>query len=152
MPVQGGGGTLAYAIRYRKRAKIALDNCCQIYGPSLAEPLHRWLAHLAAEAQGRKYSISLDGKTFFETIANNPDPEKWIGTGRRWLDASAVAKIKAIGVLLTKRCPPWEFRAALKTFRFLGQCTYEVMAFYEVDHVEKRIVITTFDVPGPLGP
>ena len=54
-------------------------------------------------------------------------------------------------MILSLRCPPWEFRAAVKTFRFLGACSYEVMAFYEVDHVEKRIIITALDLPGPLG-
>jgi hypothetical protein len=142
---------LAYAIRYRKRARVALDNCSAIYGGALAGPLHRWLGQLAAEAQGGVYVISLDAQSALETIANHPDPEKWVSAGRRWLEAPILAKIKAIGVLLTKRCPPWEFRAAVKSFRFLGACTYEVMAFYEVDHVEGRIIITALDVPGPLG-
>jgi hypothetical protein len=142
---------LAYAIRYRKRARAALDNCHGIYGASLAGPLHKWLGRLAAEAQGRNHIISVDAKTFLETIANNPDPGKWAGAGRRWLDAPALAKIKAIGVLLSKRCPPWEFRASVKTFRFLGACTYEATVFYEIDHVEERIIITALDVPGPLG-
>lgn len=142
---------MAYAIRYRKRARKALDNCCGIYGQSLAEPLHKWLSRLAAEAQGRKHTISIDGRTLIETIANHPDPEMWTSAGRRWFEAPIVAKIKAIGVLLSKRCPPWEFRASVKTFRFLGPCTYEAIVFYEIDHVERRIIITTLDVPGPLG-
>ena len=54
-------------------------------------------------------------------------------------------------MLLSKRCPPWEFRASIHTFRFLGACTYEAVVFYEIDHVEKRIIVTTLDVPGPLG-
>ncbi len=143
---------MAYAIRYRKRARVALDNCGEIYGASLAAPLHKWFGRLAAEAQGQNYTISLDAKTFLETVADNLDPEKWAGAGRRWLDAPILAKVKAIGVLLSKRCPPWEFRASVKAFRFLGSCTYEATVFYEIDHVEKRIIITALDVPGPLGP
>jgi len=143
---------LAYAIRYRKRARTALDNCRGIYGASLTGPLHKWLSQLAAEAQGQTYTISFDAKTFLETVANHPNLEKWATAGRRWLDAPVLAKVKAIGVLLSKRCPPWEFRASVKTFRFLGACTYEAVVFYEIDHVEKRIIITALDVPGPLGP
>ena len=141
---------MAYAIRYRKRVKSVLDSACATYGSSLAGPLHKWLSRLSEEAEGRNHKISLDAMALLETmITDHSDLKKWTRAGRLWLSAPMIAKVKAIGVVLTKRCPPWEFRAAVKTFQFLGQCTYEVTAFYEIDHVGKRIIFTMLDVPGP---
>ena len=45
---------------------------------------------------------------------------------RRWLDASILEKLKAILVLLRKRCPPWEFRASVQTFLVLDTFLSEI--------------------------
>lgn len=144
---------MAYAIQYRLSARQSLNDCQATYGACLAGPVQEWLKRLAHEADGGTYRLSIDAWALFEAVANNPNPTAWTRASKVWLNAPLMTKIRAIVAILSTRRPPWEFRAASETLQFLGTCSYEATVFYDIDHVERRIIVTTLDLPpGSPGP
>lgn len=139
----------AYTIVYRKKAKIEFAKFEDIYGNDVSKMILDWLGTLAQEAERKQYKISFDAKTLLEMIENEPNPDRWGKAFERWLNESTRSKIKAILTVLSSRRPPWEFRRSEFAMRFLDYCRYDAEVYYEIDHVEKRIIITAIDLPGP---
>jgi hypothetical protein len=138
---------MLYASFFQKDAKANLQEAQNIY-PGFRKTVNEWLDRLASEAEGRDYEISIDILAVIETVLARK-PSSWRFSWRRWLSASFIDKIRAIGTVAKKRCPPWELRSALKHFTVVGAFDCEVTAHFEVDHVDKRIIFRQFDgLPG----
>ena len=144
---------MAYAIQYRESAKRVLETCRETYGPGSIKPVEEWLKSLALEAEEGTGKLSIDAGALFEAIANTPNPSAWKMAWLRWLDASLVTKIEAVAATVSKRRPPWEFRAAAETLLFLDVFAWEATVFDEIDQVKRRIIVTLLDLPpGLSGP
>jgi hypothetical protein len=141
---------MAYSIRFRSRAKDELEESCDIYGGTFRGQVLDWLAQLAEEAEHRQSFSSIDLQELLNTIADDPAEIKQLTSSwGRWLQAPFMDKLKAILVVLRKRCPPWEFRASLQTFTVIDTFTSEVHVLYEVDHVHRQVILTKFTgLPG----
>jgi len=122
-----------------------------------------WLQDLADEAEQKENSISTDAKEFLtnakqfiESLGINEAVKvPRIGV-ERWLEEGAREKFLAILVLLRERCSPWEIRIAMEAFLISKSGSYAssdspaiVSVFYEIDRVNRRIVVLAFpDLPG----
>jgi hypothetical protein len=141
---------MPYATRYRERAKRELEHFTGPYDEEFRQALHSWLNQLAAEAQGKNYSLSIDALDLLNAVEEGADPGDWPGAWKRWKEASWRDKLRALLVILRKRRPPWEFRGAVQTFPVLsGAFHCEVHALYEVAHVDRQVIFTKFTgLPG----
>jgi hypothetical protein len=118
------------------------------YGGEFREETNGWLSALAAEAETRDSSLSID---FAEAIeaALSTEPRSWGHSLRNWFKAPIADKVRAILAAIRKRCPPWEMRAAVRWFTVISAFDSEIVAYYEVDHVKKRMIFRRFEgLPG----
>ena len=146
---------MAFVVRYRRHARERLNACAAQIGPTFLAAVEAWLQELADEAEQKSDSRSSDAKEFLNRHSGNAEgivPKTGLD---RWLAEGIGEKISAVLVLLLKRCPPWEFRMAMEVF-LIPNTVSEIpssspavaSAFYEVDRVEQRIVVTIFpDLP-----
>jgi hypothetical protein len=137
---------MAYRIRYHRDAKTEWDKCLGTYGPGeVTDQFEAWLKDLAAEAESKKWTISLDLISLLERIE---DAEKlvleWPTLWQRFWDAKFVDKLHAVALVLKDRRPPYEPRGAINLFRVYAVFC-EVVAVYLVDHVAREVVFITFD-------
>ncbi len=139
---------MRYLVRFRSRARSELDDCCATYGGNFCGEIHAWLDQLADEAEAKDGALSIDAfELFGDAVENVTRP--WGHSLKRFREASTKQRLLALYHVLRKKCPPWEFRATVRPFTFLGACTCEIHVVYEVDHVTKRIIICKFiDLPG----
>jgi hypothetical protein len=141
---------MTYAIRYRSHARRELDFYNAPYDDEYRQTVYAWFSHLALEAESRAYHFSIDAKDLLDQLEQGANPGNWPGVWKIWQQASWLTKLRALLFVVKQRCPPWEFRSALMTFSVLsGVFPCEVHAWYEVDHLERRIVFTKFTgLPG----
>lgn len=131
-----------------KAIHVSIDT----YGAGLAESLNKWFAELAENSNQGAGKVSIDAGEILEALLNSEDLQAWPKAAKRWLDEPMIVKIKAVAAVLATRRPPWEFRATARTVQFLDGVFFDdVMVFYEVNHVEKEVVVTAIDLPGPDG-
>ena len=139
---------MPYRIRYSTSAKEEANHLAS-YGVDFQQEFGDWLKHLAEEAEVKKYNASVDAWEFFESLMSaESSPCKEVMTQSTWemfKGLPFVGKAKALIVLIKKRCPPWQFRAATNWITALGMFEMEVALYYMVDHVEKQIVIYLID-------
>lgn len=75
----------------------------------------------------------------------------------RWLTAGTREKVLAVLVILRDRVTPWEFRMAMQVFLIPNTTSSippdspgVVSVYYEVDRVNRRIIVTMFpELPCP---
>jgi len=130
---------MAYEIKYYSTAKKELVYLCETYGQTFTAELTEWLKFLAAEANKKDSSASIDVLEFFDDVERLSDTS-WKKQWERFCNATLLEKLRAIKVVLTKRCPPWEMRYSSAHFRLLGQIPHEVDAFYMIDHTKHQII------------
>jgi hypothetical protein len=137
-----------YSIVYERRAKMELEDAKETYGGTFREEVDRWQTDLVRDAENRVYSVSIDAAAMMEAAVQSR-PSSWRLSWKRWLSAPLIKKIQAILLVVGKRCPPWEFRASAMRFTVVNAFDCEVVAFYEVDHVARRVIFRLFDgLPG----
>jgi hypothetical protein len=136
---------VAYRIRFHPEAKAELEKCHDTY-PSVLKPrLSEWLNEIARESELRKPSISIDIKSAIEHAEEIEAVVKdWPNHRERFWDASFLEKLRAVGVLVSERRPPYETRVSYRVFTvFSVDC--EVVAIYLVNHAAKEVVFMNFD-------
>jgi hypothetical protein len=139
---------MAYRVKYHREAKSSLDAAQHDYGPTFRQETNAWLSELVSEAERGNHSLSVDAKELLEAAAD-ADPQSLRRSWKRWLSAPALDKLRALLVIVRKRCPPWELRAAPRLFSVVDSFSCEIVAFYEIDHVEGRVIFRHFDgLPG----
>lgn len=142
---------MGYQLRYERRAKRELDACCHTYGPTLCGELQQWLRELAEEATLGKWLLSSDLNEILESVIRDGDlsPGSWGESWRRFLRASALEKVQALYVAVTRFKPPWQARAGFRSFLVLNIFSAEVTVVYQLDNVRKEMIVRMFiGLPG----
>jgi hypothetical protein len=151
---------MSYAVRYRRRALEELNACAAALAPNgqgFLECVKGWLQDLADEAERNETGLSVDAKEFLELLGTGAEgliPKTGLD---RWRAEGIREKIRAFLILLRDRSPPWTFRMAMEVFLIPNTVSNlpshspgVVLAFYEVDRVNEKIIVTHFpELPCP---
>ena len=117
----------------------------ETYGAEFREEFNGWLQGLAAEAEKGDWKTSIDAfELMEELLKSDGSPLKDIvskSTWDRFYTLSTIGKLRALLVIIKKRCPPWSFRAANNWLPALSAFEIELTVYYMVDHLEKRLVV-----------
>lgn len=139
---------MAYKQCYERTSKDELESSCSIYGGTFSSHIHEWLSELANDELCKNDVEAIDFSSLVEIAATSP-PSSWKQSWRRFLNANLVEKFKAILSFIKNRRLPWELRVAQRRFTVITTFQVEVVVFYELDHVNKRIIFRLFDgLPG----
>lgn len=139
---------MAYAIRFKSRARQELDQCCECYGETFRREIWDWLKRIAQAAESANDEVLLDIASVIEEGLRDAG-KSWKHAWREWWSASLPDKVRAAYVVFKKWCPPWQMKLAVEWFTVIGRFDCEIHAYVVVDHVEKRIIIAKFDgLPG----
>lgn len=139
---------MGYDIKFQREAKAELDSSCEVYGPGFRLEILTWLSEIAAAVERKDYSLDVDVLEAAKGFLGG-SPSSIRHSLNRWAEASYGAKLRAFITLLTKRCPPWELRAAEKRFIVIDTFPADVLAYYEIDHTKKVVVFRMFHgLPG----
>lgn len=137
----------SYAIRYERTAKHELSDAQDIYGQTFREDTNRWLDELSSRVGEETDHSSVDLLELLEE-ARRVNTNSWRHTWRRFMKSTLLEKVTAI-LLVMKGRIPWKLRAAARRFTVINCFDCEIIAFFEVDHVGKKIVFRLFDgLPG----
>ncbi|MEQ8791761.1 MAG: hypothetical protein RIC55_36195 [Pirellulaceae bacterium] len=140
---------MAYAIRFFRRAREELDDCCGVYGDGLRQKVHEWLQELAEDCSNGNHSGSIDVLKVLEEGLGESAPNDWKFSWKQWWELAGTQRAKALYIALKKRCPPWQPRMSVRWFSVLQRFPAEIHVFFLIDHVENRIIFQKFDgLPG----
>lgn len=142
-----------YRIRFREQAAEEIDLARQYY---FFERVHEWLKELAQEAAAGTTSMSGNFEEFLSTLdqleqlSTGVANGHWAESFRRFRDATAMERLRALLVVLRQRRAPWQMAIAVTWFsNILETLDAEVHVFYEIDHVNRMIVVNKFTgLPG----
>ena len=138
---------MAYDIKYRKRAKNEVNYLRSTYGQNFSDELDRRLQVLAEAAEKMDYSQSIGGlESLLQLDELPPTSSAWGYSLRRFRESGFRDRLHALVVILRKKCPPWEFRFASYVLPLLDRIPCEVQFFYEIDHVERRLIFTVIEL------
>lgn len=147
---------MAFVVRYRRRARLELNACATNLGTEFLKSVESWLQDLADEAEQNEHSLSEDARDLLTALENDPKAAIPFTGWNRWLSEGIHEKIVALMIVIRDRCAPWEFRMAMQVFLIPNPVSDMpadspaiVSAFYELDRVNRRIVVTAFpELPG----
>lgn len=144
---------MSYTVFFRASARKELNDCCDTYGTGLHDDIVGWLRGLAVAAERNDGALSIDLGSVLEDIADEVAAgaisRRWKYAVQKWRASNVWGKVKGFIAFLKTRRPPWELRSSICSFTFLERCRCEVHVYYEVDHVNRRIVVAKFDgLPG----
>ena len=147
-----------FVVRYRRRARTELNTSARYFKNQFLDLVEEWLQTLADDAFAGEEGSSEDAAVFFTQLYGETGNPPITGL-RRWLSATLREKILALRILLRDRQSPWAFRMAMNVFlvpnpvaEIPRDVPVVVLALYEVDRVNGRIVVTMFpELPGPEG-
>lgn len=140
---------MAYLIRYLRRAREEADHLRTTYGQEFAKAFDRWLVFLAHSAENGLDAASIDVLEVLEQIPEEGDdslPNQWKYAWGRFKNASGLEMLRALLIVLKKRCPPWEFRMTSNWFSLLDCIAVEIQAYYVIDRPNKRVIFQLFDM------
>ena len=137
---------MAYRERYHRAVKIEIEKFKSTYSPtSLPRRFDRWLHGLAEEAESRKWALSIDLVALLERVEDAEQMVRgWPTVWQRFWNASFVDKLKAAGVIVAQRRPPYESRAAVRVFSVYAE-DCEITVLYLVDHAAREVVFLAVD-------
>lgn len=139
---------MAYSIRFKRRARTELDECCETYGEAFRNDIWDWLRNIATAAESNDNFDSIDVVELLDEAMEH-DEQQWRYALRRGFSAKLPDKIKASFVVVKKRCLPWRLSFAEAWFQVLGRFDCSVGAHFVIDHVNKQVVFVLFDgLPG----
>tara|TARA_R110002049_G_scaffold4601_5_gene32152 strand:+ start:220358 stop:220801 length:444 start_codon:yes stop_codon:yes gene_type:complete len=144
---------MVYRIRIKESAKPDFQ-FAKDYG--LAERVVAWLNELAEEAEVRRGTKAIDFTDFLEDVAaienvlTEPIAPSWKLSYRRFCKANFASKLRALLHCVRRQSAPWRIQATVTWFAgILGHLEAEVHVLYEVDHVNKQIIVLMFTgLPG----
>jgi len=134
---------VAYVIRYLRRAREEADHWRATYGQSLAKAFNRWIVLLANAAEEVSEVASVDALEILERAmreGDQPVPSQWKYSWEKLRNANRLEMLRALLVVLKKRCPPWEFRMSSNWFSLLDSIAVEIQTYYVVDRPNRRII------------
>lgn len=139
---------MAYKVEFRRRAKKEFQDAAH-YTSEFREGLSRWLTEIAVREELNSPSGSIGMDEVIERLQSDVLADSRYAL-EKWKEASLVEKLAAIYYMIVRREFPWELRFTVRWFYgILGAFDCEVHAYYEVDHVKKRVVFTMFTgLPG----
>jgi hypothetical protein len=144
---------MPYKVRFRESAKEEYETCCKTY-PNIRDILSAQLEALADEAEKNKHESSLD---LNKILPEDIDDLKRLVNGsdiklswEKFKESGFWEKIKACLIIVKKRRPPWELRCSDFLFTYSEIVPFEFLIVYELDHVNKELVVTLLD--GPFTP
>jgi len=137
-----------YRIFFERHAWDELSQAQEDYGTEFREGTDQWLRQLATEAETRDYELSVDLVEWTNSVLSS-SPSSWGHSWHRWLGSRFGVQLRALLTLAKKRCPPWELRTSPERFTVLGCITVDVLVHFEVDHIDKRVIMRQFlGLPG----
>ena len=127
---------------------------------AIAEELRNWQERLAAEAEAGIATDSLDmleaiGELIergASIVGEHSELGSWRFSWERFKKAPLVEKILALWTVVRRRCPPWEFRMAVRGFVLLGAIQYEVITRFVIDRPHKLVKVLKFELGESLDP
>ena len=138
---------MAYDIKYRTGAKKDANYLRSTYGQNFSDELDRRLQLLAEAAEKKDDSQSIDGLEALSQLDEIPtDSSQWRYSLRKLRESDYPTRLRAIVVLLRKKCPPWEFRFSSHMMKLLDRISHEVQFYYEIDHVDRRVIFTVIEL------
>jgi hypothetical protein len=138
---------VAYRIRYCKRARNELDECCETYGQDLREGLLHWLRQIAE--QPNEAVESLDVGELLKGAILGDALRQWRHSWKKLWTAAGIERFRALYYAIRKRQPPWQLKMTVRWFHVLDQFWAEVHVHFAVDHMREEVIIVKFDgLPG----
>ncbi len=144
---------MPYALKMTPSAKKALTRCFETYHQEVE--ISAWLKGLVVLAELKIDGGSIDLGDVLKDAGidaidvENFDPNNWNSSWGYFKDVSLSKKIAILFWMISKRTPPIQLRQATETFLFLGIISLEIVANYEINHVEKWVLFRTFEgLPG----
>lgn len=139
---------MAYHRKYVVSARAEYDWLTRNYGGDFSRELDLWLDGLIQDAEHRDWSTSLDATEILEELlGDGTRPETTLQRNlRRLRSATVMERLRAILVVVRRRCPPWQFRTASRWFVLLGSIPVEIEVYYEVNHVDGRVIFTSIEI------
>ncbi len=142
-----------YRIRFRESARDEFQYA-KDYG--LAERIVDWLKNLAESAERGRNINAIDFRTFLEEGIESLEAEpgtlesNWKTSLRRFWEVENIDKLRALLHVVRHRSAPWQMAASVAWFGgILGHLDAEVHVYYEIDHVEKQLVVVMLTgLPG----
>lgn len=125
---------------------------CETYGQDACETAKAWVAALFEAATRNKQLVSLRFDGLLDELLSADvatEEDSWKLSIARFQEAPAREKLKALIYAIRKRAPPWQSHVDVLEITCLGHVPVELYAYYDVDHVKKKVVFTMFDSCGP---
>ena len=102
---------MAYDIKYRTGAKKDANYLRSTYGQNFSDELDRRLQSLADAAEKKDDSQSIDGLEALSRLDElQSASSQWGYSLRKLRESDTPTRLRALLVVLRKKCPPWEFR------------------------------------------
>lgn len=138
---------MAYAIRYLRRAREEADHLRATYGQGFAQDFGQWLVFLAGAAEDASEAVSIDALEVLEQAAGDePVSSQWKYSWDKFKNTNGWEMLRALLVVLKKRCPPWEFRMSSNWFTLLDCIAVEIQTYYVIDRPNNRIIFHLFEM------
>ena len=138
---------MAYAIRYLRRAREEADHLRATYGQGFARDFGQWLVFLADAAERASDAASVDALEILEQAAGDePGSSPWKYSWETFKKANGLERLRALLVVLRKRCPPWEFRMSCNWFSLLDCIAVEIQTYYLIDRANMRVIFHLFEM------
>ncbi|TWT89323.1 hypothetical protein [Neorhodopirellula pilleata] len=142
-----------YQIKLRSKAASEIQLAKEYF---FFDRVTHWLKQLADEAEHGESHMSGDLDEFLHAIneversADDFRKGHWTESFRRFRDATVMDRIRMLLVSLRRREPPWRMAVAVTWFTgILDSLDAEVHVFYEIDHLNRLIIINKFTgLPG----
>lgn len=140
---------MAYGVRFRKSAKAELEELLGTYGQSFTDGLRLWFAEIAKRAEPGNASNPSDLDEYVDVAERLTEVfgEDLRGLFQKWKNQKLVDKLKALVALAKNRRPPWTLCYERQHVVALERVLVCVEVFYEINDVEKIVVIT--QIVGP---
>ncbi len=139
---------MAYKRKFVASARAEFDWLSRDYDDDFARELELWLFGLVRDAENRDWSTSLDASEILQDLLGDGSKQETTlqRNLKRLRSATAIERLKALLAVIRRRCPPWQFRTASRWFKILGSISVEIEVYYEIDHVEERVIFTSVEI------
>lgn len=128
---------MPYKKMVRASAKEEREYLCNTYGSDFCRDFEMWIEYLVSSCNESR--VTLDAE--FESLLNEEHP-RWGYAWKKFADATALDRIKALKAVIAERRPPWEMRAATSRFFVQNRYWIEIIAIYEINRTNQQVVFS----------